>query len=108
MAAGRTATGAATTAPAKRGAPPKEETTDTLSERESSSETRSVGGRRFRRQGNAWVDTAYNSSRQTINVARGSEQYRALVADEPELHSITRQLGGEVIVVWKGRAYRFY
>lgn len=73
-----------------------------------STETRSVGGRRFRRQGNAWIDTAYNSSRSTINVARGSDQYRALAADEPGLRSIAEQLGGEVVVVWKGKAYRIY
>ncbi|MDT4895382.1 MAG: hypothetical protein QOH25_459 [Acidobacteriota bacterium] len=77
-------------------------------EKERSAETRSVGGRRFRRQGSAWVDTAYNPSRQTKNVARGSEQYRALMADEPALRPIAEQLGGEVIVVWKSRAYRFY
>jgi anti-sigma factor ChrR (cupin superfamily) len=71
------------------------------------SELRSAGGRRFRRQGNAWVDTAYNSSLTTINVKRGSEQYRALVADEPDLGRIADQFDSEVIIVWKGRAYRF-
>ena len=69
---------------------------------------RRVGGRQFRRQGGVWVDTAYNSSRQTTSVARGSEQYRALVADEPGIRTIADQLGGEVIVVWKGRAYRIH
>jgi hypothetical protein len=65
-----------------------------------------VGGRQFRQQGNAWVDTAYTQGRATVNITRGSEQYRALTADEPGLRSIAEQLGGEVIVVWKGRAYR--
>ena len=69
-------------------------------------QTRTVASRRFRRQGGAWVDTAYNSSMATTNVRRNSEQYRALVADEPELGRIADQLGGEVVVVWKGRAYR--
>jgi hypothetical protein len=78
-----------------------------VSEKEASAEMR-ISGRRFRRRGSAWVDTDYNSSQATTNVARGSEQYRALVADEPGLRSITQQLGGEVIVVWKRRAYRFY
>ena len=73
---------------------------------ERSSETRSVGGRKFRRQGSAWVDMAYAQGRATVNVTRGSEQYRALVADEPGLRTIADQLGGEVIVVWRGRAYR--
>jgi hypothetical protein len=96
--------------PATRKAPaaPKSEAIDLAAQKERSEETRNVGGRKFRRQGSAWVDTAYKSSRPTTSVARGSEQYRALVADEPELRSITQQLGGEVVVVWKSRAYRFY
>jgi hypothetical protein len=69
-------------------------------------ETRNVSGRRFAREGNAWVDTAYDSSRPPIKIARGSEQFRALVADEPELRAIAEQLNGVIIVVWKNRAYR--
>jgi hypothetical protein len=68
-------------------------------------ETRTVSGKRFVHKGDAWVDTAYNGSA-TTNVKRGSEQYRALVADEPSIHMFADQLGGQVIVVWKGRAYR--
>lgn len=68
-------------------------------------ETRTVSGKRFVRKGNVWVDSAYNASA-TTNVKRGSEQYRALVADEPSIRTFADQLGGEVIVVWKGRAYR--
>lgn len=81
---------------------------DAITEKEGSTETRSVSGRHFRMQGSGWVDTAYNSSRAATSVARGSEQYRALVADEPALRTIAEQLRGEVIVVWKRRAYRFY
>ncbi len=69
-------------------------------------ETRTVSGRSFTRDGNAWIDTTYESSRATINVTRGSEQFRALVADEPGLRAIAEQLKGVVIVVWKNRAYR--
>ena len=69
-------------------------------------ETRYVSGRQFARADNAWVDTAYESSRTTIKVKRGSEQFRALVADEPGLGAIADQLKGTVIVVWKNRAYR--
>lgn len=69
-------------------------------------ETRFAGGRRFRKSGSVWIDTAYQSSQSTTNVARGSEQYRALVADEPTIGTIADQLDGEIIVVWKGRAYR--
>lgn len=68
-------------------------------------ETRSVAGRKFRRAGGAWIDTAYTSQAVTV-VRRNSEQYRALVADEPDLRRISDALGGEVTVVWKGRAYR--
>lgn len=69
-------------------------------------ETRSVAGRKFRKEGGIWTDTAYDSSTRTINMARGSEQFRGLVADEPAIGTIAEQLDGEVIVVWKGRAYR--
>ena len=68
-------------------------------------EKRNVSGRQFVRRDGAWVDTAYRSQA-TTNVRRGSEQYRALVADEPGLRNIAHELGGEVIIVWKGRAYR--
>jgi hypothetical protein len=69
-------------------------------------ETRSVAGRQFRKERGIWTDTAYDSSTRTVNMARGSEQFRALVADEPAIGTIAEQLDGEVIVVWKGRAYR--
>jgi hypothetical protein len=69
-------------------------------------ETRTVSGRRFRKERGIWTDTAYDSSTATVNMARGSEQFRALIADEPEIKKIAEQLDGEVIVVWKGRAYR--
>lgn len=68
-------------------------------------ESRAISGRQFVRRDGAWVDVAYRSQA-TTNVKRGSEQYRALVADEPGLRAVANQLGGEVIVVWKGRAYR--
>lgn len=68
-------------------------------------ETKTIAGRRFRKQGGIWTDTAYDSSTATVNMARNSEQFRALVADEPAIGTIARQLEGEVIVVWKGRAY---
>jgi hypothetical protein len=69
-------------------------------------ESRSVSGRSFIREGDAWVDTGYESPRATVKVVRGSEQFRALVADEPGLGTIAQQLDGVIIVVWKNRAYR--
>jgi hypothetical protein len=71
-------------------------------------ETRAVAGHRFRRQNGAWVDVAFDSSRSITNVARGSEQYRALIADEPGIGTIAEQLSGQLIIVWNGRAYRIH
>jgi hypothetical protein len=68
--------------------------------------TRTVAGRRFRKQGGVWIDTAYDSSKDAVTLSRGSEQYRALVADEPAIKTIADQLDGEIIVVWKGHTYR--
>ena len=67
---------------------------------------RSVAGRRFRKQSGIWVDTAYSSGSAITNVARGSEQYRSLVADEPDIRKIADALDGPFVVVWKGRTYR--
>ena len=69
------------------------------------SETRSVAGHRFQRKDGRWVDVSYDS-RATTNVVRGSEQYRALIADEPSIKAIADQLDGEVIVMLNNRAYR--
>jgi hypothetical protein len=75
---------------------------------ENETETRAVAGHRFRRQNGAWVDVAFDSSRSITNVARGSEQYRALIADEPGIDTIAEQLSGQVIIVWNNRAYRIH
>jgi len=64
---------------------------------------RSVGGRKFKRQGNAWVDMKLKSSMSIKSVARGSEDFGKL---DSGLRSIAQQLNGPVVVVWKGKAYR--
>lgn len=69
---------------------------------EKAPETRSVGGRKFKHQGNAWVDTKFKSSMTVKSVSRGSSEFDAL---DSGLRSIAQQLGGEVIVVWKNKAY---
>jgi hypothetical protein len=69
-------------------------------------ETRSVAGRRFRKTDGVWIDSSYDSSNAVTVVKRGSEQYRALIADEPSIHEIAEQLNGEILLVWKGRTYR--
>ena len=73
-----------------------------------SANTRTVAGRQFRKQGGVWIDTAYDSSKDVMTVTRGSEQYRALVADEPAIKTIADQLEGEILVVWKTRTYRIH
>lgn len=70
---------------------------------EETPETRSVGGRKFKRQGNAWVDSKFKSSMSVRNVTRGSEEFDKL---DSGLRSIAQQLRGEIVVVWKGNAYR--
>jgi hypothetical protein len=70
------------------------------------SNTTTVAGHHFRKQGGVWVDTGYNSSRTAISVTRDSEQYRALIADEPGIKTVADQLDGEILLVWKGQAYR--
>ena len=70
-------------------------------------DVRTIAGRRFTRRGSLWIDSAYRDGQATVSVTRGSEQFRALIGDEPGLKTIVEQLSGDVIVVWKGRAYRF-
>ena len=79
---------------------------DTAEKDKDDAETRTVAGRRFRKQSGIWIDTDFSSSRVVTSVTRNSEQYRALVADEPAIKQIADALDGEIIVVWKGRAYR--
>ena len=99
----RDLSGAATGAIAPQ-SPPREDAGK--DDQDSSAETRSVAGRRFRKQRGIWVDTAYDSSSATTTYSRNSESYRSLIADEPAIKTIADQLDGEIIVVWKGRTYR--
>ncbi len=64
--------------------------------------TRTIGGRKFQRQGNVWVDTKFKTSMNIKSISRGSDEYRELDAG---LRSIAEQLGSEVIIVRKGKAY---
>lgn len=75
----------------------------TRSTSEEAEQTRSVGGRKFKRQGNVWVDSKLKSSMSVRTVGRGSEEFDKL---DSGLRSIARQLSGEIVVVWKGKAYR--
>ena len=86
--------------------PPAPKTEEARAEKRTSSreesETRSVGGHKFRRQGNAWVDTKFKSSMTLKSISRSSDEFTAL---DSGLRSIVQQVGGEVIIVWKGKAY---
>jgi hypothetical protein len=76
--------------------------TQSAAEEEKTPETRSAGGRKFRRQGNSWVDTKFKSSLSVKSISRGSSEFNAL---DSGLRAIAQQLGGEVLVVWKNKAY---
>jgi hypothetical protein len=68
-------------------------------------ETREAAGHRFRREGSVWVDVKYKSSMPSTGVRRGTEAFRALVADVPVIGRVAAQMPGEVVVVVSGRAY---
>jgi len=83
-----------------RAAPPK--TLGGAASTEQSPQTRSVGGHKFRRQGNSWIDQKFKSSMTLKSISRGSDEFAAL---DSGVRSIAQQLGGELIVVSKGKAY---
>lgn len=101
-----TVTGAGTGHDAKRAPAGRGQSREEAKDAEDAAEVRSVAGRRFRKSGRVWIDTAYDDSKPIMTVARGSEQYRVLVADEPSIRRIADELDGEIVVVWKGRTYR--
>lgn len=68
-------------------------------------DTRSAAGHRFRRERGMWVDVNYKPSMRSTGVRRGTEPFRALVADVPEVGRVAGAIDGEVIVVVGGRAY---
>ncbi|HKP80797.1 MAG TPA: zf-HC2 domain-containing protein [Pyrinomonadaceae bacterium] len=88
-------------------AKPMAQREDTADRDKNDAETRTVAGHHFRKQGGVWIDTAYNSQSLT-ELKRGSEQYRGLVGDEPEIRQIASQLEGDIIVVWKGKGYKIH
>jgi hypothetical protein len=66
------------------------------------SESKQVSGKTFRRIGGTWFDSAYGSQPQT-NVSRGSADYKKL---DDGLQNIGNSLSGNVVVLWKGKAYK--
>ena len=65
-------------------------------------EERRVSGKGFQRRNNVWYDLSYRSQA-TKNVRRGTEEYRKL---DSGIRSIAENLGGVVVVMWEGKAYR--
>lgn len=64
--------------------------------------TRSVGGKKFNNRDGVWYDTSYRGQA-TLDFHRSSTDYKSL---DSGLRSIANELGGTVVVVWKGKAYR--
>lgn len=89
-------------APASRDAEKKADEDETVR----IGDTRSAAGHRFRREGSTWVDVNYKPSMPSTGVRRGTEPFRALVADVPVVGRVAAAINGEVVVVVGGRAYR--
>ena len=87
--------------------PSQKESTGTTSpvKPEAAPETRSVGGRKFRRQGGSWIDLKFKTSMSLHTITRGSDEFSSL---DSGLRAISSQLSGEIIVVWKNKAYRIH
>jgi hypothetical protein len=66
------------------------------------SSKRTVGGKTFELKQSAWYDSSY-SGQKTKNVRRSSDDYRKL---DGGLRSIADTLGGTVVIIWNGKAYR--
>ncbi|MFL6333647.1 MAG: hypothetical protein ACJ754_10095 [Pyrinomonadaceae bacterium] len=98
---------AASRSEAARRAPPAREAGKKADEDEVTrdGETRSAAGHRFRREGGVWKDVNYKPSMPSTGVHRGTESFRALVADVPEVGRVAAAVGGEVLVVVNGHAY---
>jgi Putative zinc-finger len=83
---------------AKKAAPARADAEEVPSERK-------ISGRKFRREGNAWIDMRFKASMTVKSISRGSDEYREL---DSSIRSIVEQLGGDVLIVSKGKAYRIH
>lgn len=90
--------------PAKKQTAVSVDDDEKLAKSESTTNTRSVDGKQFIQKGSAWVDKAFKGG-STTNIKRGSDEYNKL---DTGLRSICEKLGGELIVVWKSKAYKIY
>jgi hypothetical protein len=65
-------------------------------------EERKIGVRGFQRKNNVWYDNAYRGQT-TTNIRRGTDEYKKL---DGGLRSIAESLGGVIVVMWNGKAFR--
>ena len=66
------------------------------------SNLKTAGGKKFEFRDGVWYDTAYTGQGKK-SVKRGSDKYLKLDAG---LRTIADQIGGTVVVVWNGQAYK--
>ena len=64
--------------------------------------TRNVGGKTFSNRNGAWYDSAYKNQA-TTNFRRGTDEYKKI---DSGLRNIADTIGGTVVLMWKGKAYR--
>ena len=84
---------------------------DSASEGEKSGETakkhsvviKTVGGKTFEQIGKVWIDTAYKGGK-ISTIKRSSNDFTKL---ESGLRNLANSFDEPVIIVWKGRNYRF-
>jgi hypothetical protein len=75
---------------------------DLSAARKAVSNLRTAGGKKFELRDDIWYDTAYTGQGKK-DVKRGTEKFLRLDAG---LRSIADQIGGTVVVVWNGQAYK--
>jgi hypothetical protein len=66
------------------------------------SSIRTAGGKKFELRDGIWYDTSYTGQRKK-DFKRGTEKYIRLDAG---LRGIADQIGGTVVIVWNGQAYK--
>jgi hypothetical protein len=93
---------AAKSGPARTAGPVQMQSNQINAQTYEMSVSRKVGGRTFENKNGAWYDRKY-SGQATINVRRGTQEFADL---DSGLRRIADELGGVVVVVWKGKAYR--
>lgn len=88
--------------PSRSGPVPNQMQTQTMNNMGEMPVTRLVGGKSFQNRDGAWYDSAYHGQA-TNNFRRGTDEYKRL---DSGLRKIADNLGGTVVLVWQGKAYR--